>query len=209
MPPGDTLTVSDAILWAASDNPGHGHYCFIAIVSCAKDPAPPALYFRDVDDYVAYVRDENNVTWRNFDVIDPTSSTSGSMMGIVIPGADEGDTAFQIIVDAALPPGFRPVIVVPGFLHRVLGRPHPPRPTFGHDEDVPIECAPNGVTELGAGTFPKRMRAQCHLRLQVPDGYRIGHVEPKLAGSRISIIQRYEGVEVGRFTWVIARPRRH
>ena len=49
--------------------PGTGHYCFVAIVSTADDPAPPLADLVDFDNFLAFIRNNNNVTWRNFNVV--------------------------------------------------------------------------------------------------------------------------------------------
>ena len=65
------LSVSPAIVWPKADIPAAGHYCFVALISSAEDPAPAPADFLDWDQYRAYVARNNNVTWRNFNVVQP------------------------------------------------------------------------------------------------------------------------------------------
>ncbi|MBK7627522.1 MAG: hypothetical protein IPJ16_10095 [Bacteroidales bacterium] len=67
----ETLTVSNELIWDTV--PVTGHYCFVAFVTCDQDP-----YFdpRKIVDgtwswarYYNFIRNNNNVTWRNFNVI--------------------------------------------------------------------------------------------------------------------------------------------
>ncbi|MDQ5808278.1 MAG: hypothetical protein M3320_06335, partial [Actinomycetota bacterium] len=70
LPNGDVLTVTEAIPWPAAQIPAPGHYCFVATVGTPNDPVPPLAAFGDFNAFVAFVRERNNVTWRNFVVED-------------------------------------------------------------------------------------------------------------------------------------------
>ncbi len=50
--------------------PAEGHYCFVAVVGAPADPAPAHGSISDLDDFREYIRNNNNVTWKNFDVED-------------------------------------------------------------------------------------------------------------------------------------------
>jgi serine protease len=69
VPTGNILTVSDEIVWPSANIPGPGNYCFIAFISSPQDPAPKPADFKDWDNYRRFIRDNNNVTWRNFNVV--------------------------------------------------------------------------------------------------------------------------------------------
>ena len=62
---GNRLTVSGPLRWLARDIPRTGHYCFIAVVDHPLDPAPAAPTLIDFTNFEAYIRSNNNVTWRN------------------------------------------------------------------------------------------------------------------------------------------------
>jgi serine protease len=61
------VTVSPAIPW--SSVPAPGHYCFVGVVGNALDPAPDPATLFDWTTYQQYLRQNNNVTWRNFNVV--------------------------------------------------------------------------------------------------------------------------------------------
>jgi hypothetical protein len=69
VPTGDLLTVSDAIVWPSAEIPATGHYCFVALIGHAQDPAPAPADFLDWDNFRLFIRANNNVTWRNFNVV--------------------------------------------------------------------------------------------------------------------------------------------
>lgn len=70
VPVGDTLVVSDALVWPAADIPGTGHYCFVGILDHAADPAPVLPSPTDWDGFRSFIRNQNNVSWRRFNVLD-------------------------------------------------------------------------------------------------------------------------------------------
>jgi serine protease len=74
VPVGDTLAVAGPLLWAKANLPPSGdHACFVALLNQAADPEPPLPGSGpsfDWNAFVSLVRNQNNVTWRNFDVID-------------------------------------------------------------------------------------------------------------------------------------------
>ncbi|MEM8688828.1 MAG: S8 family peptidase, partial [Pseudomonadota bacterium] len=69
VPMGDQLTVSSAITWPQAEIPGPGHYCFVGLVGTAQDPAPGPADFLNFDNFRTFIRENNNVTWRNFNVV--------------------------------------------------------------------------------------------------------------------------------------------
>ena len=76
VPTGDLLTVSDAIVWPSGAIPATGHYCFVALIGHAHDPAPAPADFFNWDNFRQFIRANNNVTWRNFNVVNNTPPPS-------------------------------------------------------------------------------------------------------------------------------------
>jgi hypothetical protein len=73
IPTGDVLTVSNELSWLV---PGpQGHYCFVAVISCDEDPEfdPRTIPDWDWDKFCRYIRVNNNVTWRNFNMVEMPS----------------------------------------------------------------------------------------------------------------------------------------
>jgi serine protease len=69
VPEGNQLAVSNAVVWPAANVPGPGHYCLIGLVGNALDPAPGPGAFPDWNSYYQFIRQNNNITWRNFNVV--------------------------------------------------------------------------------------------------------------------------------------------
>ena len=82
VPPGNILTVFDAITWLKNDIPGPGHYCFIAMIDTPEDPGPDPAVLTDWDSFLHFVSENNNVTWRNFNIVtlQPSPPLPQSMM---------------------------------------------------------------------------------------------------------------------------------
>src|SRR5687768_1028414 len=70
VPVGNLLTVTERITWPAANIPAPGHYCFVATVGTPNHPVPSLAALADWNAFVAFIRDNNNVTWRNFNVVD-------------------------------------------------------------------------------------------------------------------------------------------
>ncbi len=107
VPSGDVLTVSDAITWTAADIPGPGHYCFVGLVGNADDPAPTPTDFLDWNTFRQFILQNNNVTWRNFNVVDnePDDPAEPVALEFISPGAPDKARLMTIEVCARLPRG--------------------------------------------------------------------------------------------------------
>ena len=64
------MKVVGPVLWKKADIPGKGHYCFVGLINSGNDPAPDPATIHTIDDYYNFIRQSNNATWRNFDVVD-------------------------------------------------------------------------------------------------------------------------------------------
>ncbi|MEO5570957.1 MAG: S8 family serine peptidase, partial [Bacteroidia bacterium] len=85
--------VSDVLVWNAADIPASGHYCFIAITGSFLDPAPaiPAA----ISDFPEFVSDNNNVAWRNFNIIPIPPPPLFAIYEFIICGFSMGPIPFK------------------------------------------------------------------------------------------------------------------
>ena len=205
VPPGNIMTISDPITWPASEVPPPGHYCFIALVGNDQDPAPNGAAFLDFDYYCAYIRTNNNVTWRNIDVVvAPAPAAPGGLdvgddaydFEFAAPGAADRDRYFQLAVGSHLPPGSRVWLEAPAALLEHL--PIVEADTARGIARIPVE--PHGRTTLPPMLFPERSRSRCRLLLQVSRADRDRDHE-------VYVSQLYKDFEVGRMTWRIVATR--
>jgi hypothetical protein len=206
VPSGDVLTVSDAITWSASDVPGTGHYCFVGLVGYDGDPAPDPADFRNWDDFRRFVRANNNVTWRNFNVVSSTPPPGAAYVELpfVAPGAPEVARPMQLEVEARLPDGARAHLEAPRQFVEQLGRCRPHETELDGVNDavedaVYLPLNPQGRWRFDPIPFPANSRMQHRLLVHVPE-------ERREETYDVFVRQLYEGEEVGRVTWRLAPP---
>jgi serine protease len=72
----DNLTVSNVLRWTPTQ--AAGHHCFVAIISCDEDPSVDLKKIPDWDwdTYCRYIKENNNVTWKNFELVEMKKSSS-------------------------------------------------------------------------------------------------------------------------------------
>ncbi len=66
----DEFLVVGPLEWPVDQIPGSGHYCFVAILGNAQDPKPDTSMIGSTSDFYDFIRNNNNVVWKNFDVDD-------------------------------------------------------------------------------------------------------------------------------------------
>jgi serine protease len=193
VPGSDELTVSAPITWPANSIPESGHYCFVGLVGNAQDPAPDPVEFEDFDTYRLYIRNNNNVTWRNFNV-DSNQPDEGDFksMKFIAPGANDRTRRFCLEVLAKLPRGSRLEIEAPLALLQAMQAVTPWTVVTGDVGRVPIN--PHGRHRLGCAYFPPKHAFPFKLLAHIPEAFRVHRYD-------VAVRQLYEGEEVGRVTW--------
>jgi hypothetical protein len=200
VPAGELLTVTPAIPWLAAQIPAPGHYCFIAIVGHPYDPEPPPLGPTDWTGFQTYLRDHNNVAWRNFNVISPASLNIGAWFWI--RGAPDQIRYFDFEIIQALPQGLRLSLEIPLALLGALRGPFVKRFVMEGDEKrVLVALPPGPLVRVPAVRLGQDAHYRCRFvwNPDEPPNKRL------LAGAlgSIAIRQLFEGREVGRITWVL------
>jgi hypothetical protein len=211
VPAGNQLTVSNAIVWPSAAIPGLGHYCFVALIGAAGDPAPPLAALANWTNFERFIRENNNVTWRNFNVVNnvPPAQSAAPPGFVALPflavGAPDEAVEMELEIVGALPHGARALIAAqPHTLDqlRIVG------PRIKLDELArPIEkrapgwqaiaISPHGPHAIARAQFPAGARFALQLFVQIPKEH--------LARSfDIAARQLFKGREVGRITWRLA-----
>ncbi len=210
VPAGSVVEVSTpGVTWPSDQLPGIGHDCFVSVVGNSYDPAPNPGSFATFDDYMNYIYANNNITWRNFNVVaagpHPIRFPFGEFLPLqfVIAGAWDVPRVFSLETEADLPFGSRLALqtsrwVVDELKPAPQDREEIEDPDTDPDEPqrvrVPLHANklhPLGEIELRAGTV-----APSHLLVHIPFEF---HVRPH----RVVIRQMYRGREAGRITWLI------
>jgi len=199
--PPNLLTVSDAIVWPAASIPATGHYCFVGLIGNAADPAPNPAAFQDWANYQSFIRNNNNVTWRNFNVVSSEKCIIDDLDYVVLaflaPGTPEKARRMRLEVTAQLPQGARVFLEGPPDFLDLFDSPSP----FSKDDAerkvrlVPVN--PHGRYSLGEALLPAKSRTKLQLLVHIPEKFRANAYE-------VYASQLFEGLEVGRVTWRLA-----
>ena len=194
------LTVSDPITWPANDVPGPGHYCYVGLIGNADDAAPALADLGTWDTFVRLIRDNNNVTWRNFNVVpnQPPPPSDHLELPFLAPGAPEFARVFGFEVAARLPEGSEAWLEMPTYLLDLLGL-RSPSVKLVHRDVVRLPVNPRGMTPLGEALLAGNSNAELRLWIRIPE-------ESRERESEILVSQLYEGQEVGRVTWRLVPP---
>lgn len=210
VPVSEQLTVSNAIIWHEADIPAAGHYCFVGLVGNAADPAPGPADFLSWDNFVRFIRENNNVTWRNFnvenneaDMEDPTVPRGFKALEFLAPGAPDKARPMALEVIGKLPQGAKALLEVPLGLYELLHERYQlGKATIDRRRGVALlPVNPYGRMRFGEVVFPAKSRAACRLLIQIPE-------KNRRETYRIAVRQLWEGQEVGRVTWQLQQKRR-
>lgn len=203
VPPDDSLVVADALVWGAADIPGDGHYCFIGVLDHPADPAPPLPSPTDWDGFRTFIRNQNNVTWRNFNVVDNLDDPSADphALPFLIANFRDRRRYFDFVIERRLSPRTRVALELPLGLAKA----------FAGDLSLDIEV--DRESRLARLWLPRAPRLTVP-RVLLPAGARVecrflifGLAKTGRPGNTISIGQHEKDLEVGRVTWRFERKR--
>ncbi|MGQ0569977.1 MAG: S8 family peptidase [Armatimonadota bacterium] len=202
---GDTLVVSPALVWPAAEIPAEGHYCFVGLVNHASDPAPPLADLLNFDNFRNLIRNNNNVTWRNFNVVDevfdPSPSPEDPVPGYValpflIAGAPDRARPMDVEVLRRLPRQADLILETPPYLPNLLGVPRQ-WVRFDRKRKVALIALPRQRSiQFAKARLGRKGRYPCVLWVRIPKAK---------TGQRFQVAARqiYKGEEVGRVTWLL------
>lgn len=206
VPAANVLTVSDEIVWPAAAIPAAGHYCFVATLDTAGDPAPLLADLMNFDNFRAFIRNNNNVTWRNFNVANhtPDPADPSAVFPFLIAGAPDRRALMALEVIATLPGDARLWLEAPIALLKALSVRGSIVPVKGNKELGRIACMPTGRQRIGAMRFPAKFRARPRIIVALPKSAR-RHSGFQVSARQVFIEQGLNE-EVGRVTWHLVSP---
>jgi serine protease len=201
VPSSNLLTVSNGITWPSAQIPGTGHYCFVGLVGNAADPAPAPADFLNWNNFQQFIRDNNNVTWRNFNVVDNDPSVGPdpefAVAEFLVAGAPDKARYFQLESVAKLPEGARVFLEAPEYLLDALRHTKAQSKLDRKRSTVRIPLSPHGVYKWGRALLNAGARIPVRLLVSIPKAQRNAAYE-------VYVRQLYERQEVGRITWRFA-----
>jgi subtilisin family serine protease len=203
VPSGDVLTVSGGLTWPSAQIPATGHYCFVGILGHPRDPAPDPGDLASWDNFYRFVREHNNVTWRNFNVVDnePSAGEPAVALPFLAVGAPDRPLPMELVVGGRLPVGVKLELAAPPAMFEALHLRTPFLRVEKKKHEARLPLNPHGRNLLGKAVFPAKMRAPMRLLVRVPPELRKHAYE-------VHVRQLFEGREVGRVTWRLAPRRR-
>lgn len=231
IPTGESLTVSDELTW---NPPGPaGHYCFVAVVSCDEDPAldPRTIPDWDWDRYYRYIRENNNVTWRNFEMVTMTKSGTSQdpnqapepdeiedpeegqnpieelpkkgwqALDFISPGLPEKDQVMDLEIMSKLPKETTILLQIPHSWRLKIFKGSPFLLKSDRKKVGYFHINPMGTTRLNNILFRKEARVPLRLFINIPD-------KLKKKNYTIAVRQMLNEKEAGRLTWQLVPPGR-
>ena len=203
VPVGNTLVVSPGLTWPKAAIPPAGtHYCFVALLHHPQDPAPPVPGPTDWNGFLDMVRNNNNVTWRNFNVVDvvPDPSADPVVMPFVLAGAPGQARRFDLDIAVHLPDDARLFLELAPAALSALPAAWRELAAQSRDGDLTIE-----VPRLGSN-------ALCGVRLHADAAHECRFVllpsKGLAQGTHTIAIRQFDAdLQVGGVTWAL-RPRR-
>lgn len=197
--PGD-FKVSDPITWPSAQIPATGHYCLVGVVDTPLDPAPPIPTFTTFDEFRDFIRNSNNVTWRNFNVVDVDPDAAEPIeLPFLIRGVAREVLPMNIEIVRALPQKAEVELEVPPRL--IAGLPIARKLFKRLDREaarLPVQFVAGkpGLKRLHQVKLQRRGRYPSKLIVKLPKGTPPGNYY-------VAAKQVYKGQEVGRITWML------
>jgi serine protease len=202
--PANVLTVSNSIKWLGSTIPASGHYCFVALVDSCCDKAPPLQAFSDWSNYVDFIRTNNNVTWRNFNVVEntpqPLQSNEFVELEFLATGAPNTAALMTLEFVNKLPKGSKVMLRIQS---KDLSLLHMGRRYEGEDKSADVLLIPLDIENpyrTPALEFPSNSKFPLTLMVSIPEEFRRQSYD-------IFVSQLWKGSEVGRITWRLVPPK--
>lgn len=201
VPSGNVLTVAPELVWPKAGIPATGHYCFIAYLDHPQDPAPPVPGPTDWNGFLDLIRNQNNVTWRNFNVVNvaPDPSADPIVMPFLLTGDPGRARRFDIEIAVHLPSDAKLLLEIDPAA--VGGFPAAWRERIIREDGKAVLEVPRlrgnalcGVQIAGAAAY------KCRFVLKPSKGLAAGM-------HTIAVRQFEQGIQVGGITWAL-RPKR-
>lgn len=200
IPTGEVLTVSDPITWPQAQIPGPGHYCLVTILSTAGDPGPAPTDFLNWTNFQTFIRENNNVTWRNFNVIDsdpePDADPAGFVaLPFVVAGAPDEAREFAIELLTRVAANAEVLLELPLRFARDFKADLKIEKVDEKRDLALARLAPGGNLRFGPAMINAGAVHRFRLLIKLADPADRGRVIAR---------QLYRREEVGRVTWLLA-----
>lgn len=190
---------------AGKRHPGPEPLLLCGLAATDRDPGPALNAFTDWDAYMRFIRRQNNVTWRNFNVVDVVPAAPESIeLPFFVSGAPEEDLAmdFELVAEDFPRGGKLWLELDSDFLETVgladedLGSVTEPRAEGRANGARPKRRLPVKAGKLRFEKMELRAGARSRMQLVVDAPKR-----PLRKSHDVIARQLFNGEEVGRVTW--------
>lgn len=212
VPPGNILAVSpEPITWSSANIPANGHYCFIGVIGNEADPFPipfsnnPANPLQGLEllNYNAFkdlIRNQNNITWRNFNIVELDGSTTAALPFHLATPAIR--TAHTFHINGILPKGTTVRFMLNEKLAKLFKSKAIALDSGSKSSSHYVEWANTSSNifrniALKNIKLPKNIFEKCTLSITLPKKI------PRQYEYRISISQYIDNVMAGKITWLL------
>lgn len=184
------------ILWNAP--PQAGHYCFVAVLGTIGDPKPDVSNIKTIDDYHTLVRQNNNVAWKNFEILNSAPSLGNHLkikfvFEFLVQGWDEGEFVGDLEIQLGkLPKGTEVQLRVAAALANEA-RSYRLEHLRSQGRQTLFSVAPFKDSALRDIRLKPGLRSPTSLTINFPPDARPGSYD-------IAVLQKIDGKEVGRVT---------
>ena len=176
----DDLTVSEAIVWEAADIPDEGHYCIVGLVGNAQDPPPNPADFLEWANFTRFIKESNNVTWRNFNVVDnepdvpaaPAPDLKFKALEFFSPGAPRQAIPMQLELTGKLPKGAQVYLELPQYYGDMLNEKDANVELFRAKKTSFVRLKQFGRHRLSEVLYQAKIRNKMRLLVHIPKKYR-------------------------------------
>jgi hypothetical protein len=200
VPTGDLLSVSPAIVWHAAQIPAEGHYCFVGLIGNGRDPPPDSADFLEWEKFIRFIQENNNVTWRNFNVqnndpaSDPSTPKEFLKLRFLVPGAPDKARMMGLELLSRLPNESQVILEIPVAADRLVSQGLPNAKIDKERGVILLPLKSTGRQILFNNILPAKSRYRMRLLVRVPE-------ELRKHTYSISLRQVWEKMEIGRVTW--------
>lgn len=203
VPQGDTLEVTDALVWDKNDIPGTGHYCFVGLIGHAADPEPITPPATDWNGFLNFIRNENNAAWRNFNVVDelPDDPSDPFVAEFLIANAPDRRRQFDLRIDQKLSRGVQVILRIP------MGIAKP----FLSNRNVEFKIdRKKRMVDIFLPRTPHLVIPEVILpaKARMKSAFIVKGLQKNFRpGNMVSISQHFKEMEVGRVSWKFVKKR--
>jgi hypothetical protein len=172
--------------------PQPGHFCFVAVLGTSGDAKPDIQGIQTIDDFYNFIRQRNNATWKNFDVIN-VSPGAKIKFPFWIQGWPRIDYLGDLEINLGkLPKGAEVHLQIANHF-RESAKPERMKDAPTKGRFATLIVIPHGIAALRKIRLKAGVRSQATLHISLPHETRSGAYD-------IAVLQKINRKEVGRVT---------